>query len=156
MSPRRPVLASLAAAALSLGALAGCEKPVPEVGALAGGEFAQAEASLFCFEGEAYRQVGDCREHRRTPTKLSVRPGAAVAVEVPKVVKDRGWFVRVVDGASKVGAGPIQKDKSYFTLAADFSQGNTMQIQVVALPDGPGKGETSGFWEFALINADAS
>lgn len=147
--------AALAAAALALGFLAGCEKPVPEVGALAGGEFSQATASLWCFDGQAYLAAGDCRENKQQPTRVKVRPGAPVAIEVPHDVKDRGWFVRVVDGQNQVAAGPIQKDKSYFTLAADFQQGNTMQIQVVALPPGPGKGETSGFWEFALVNADA-
>jgi hypothetical protein len=148
--------AALAAAVLGLGLLAGCEKPLPEVGAFAGGKFTQAKASLWCFEGEAYLAAGDCRENKQRPTKVKVRPGAPVAVEVPADVKERGWFVRVVDGQNQVAAGPIQKDKSYFTLAADFQRGNTMQIQVVALPPGPGKGETSGFWEFALVNADAS
>jgi hypothetical protein len=156
MPARRPVLATAAAGVLALGSLAGCEKPLPEVGALAGGEFAHATASLWCFEGDAYLAAGDCRENKQSPTRLTVRPGAPVAVEVPKVVRERGWFVRVVDAEDKVAAGPIQKDRSYFTLAADFQQGNTMQIQVVALPQGPNQGETSGFWEFSLLNADAS
>jgi hypothetical protein len=147
---------ALVAAVLSLGLLAGCEKPAPEVGALASGDFHLAHASLWCFEGQAYRNAGDCREDKQTPTKLSVRPGAPVAIEVPHDVKERGWFVRVVDGQNEVAAGPIQKDKSYFTLSADFQRGNTMNIQVVALPQGAGQGETSGFWEFALVNADAS
>lgn len=149
-------IAALAAAALGLGLLTGCEKPLPEVGVLADGEFKHATASLWCFEGQAYLAAGDCRENSHTPEKVLVRPGAAVAVEVPKAVKERGWFVRVVDGQNQVGAGPIQKDKTYFTLAADFQRGNTMQIQVVAIPQGPNQGETSGFWEFSLVNADAA
>jgi hypothetical protein len=156
MPSRRPVIATLATAVLGLGLLTGCEKPLPEVGALAGGEFAKTTATLWCFEGQAYTAAGKCRENKHTPTRLKVRPGAPVAVEVPADVKDRGWFVRIVDGKNQVAAGPIQKDKTYFTLAADFQQGNTMSIQVVALPQGPGEGETSGFWEFALVNADAS
>lgn len=156
MPARRPVIATLATAVLGLALLTGCEKPVPEVGALAGGKFATTSATLWCFEGQAYTASGECHENKHTPKRLKVRPGGAVAVEVPHDVKDRGWFVRIVDGKNQVAAGPIQQDKTYFTLAADFQQGNTMQIQVVALPQGPNEGETSGFWEFALVNADAS
>jgi hypothetical protein len=147
------VIGTVATAAFAVGTLAGCERPVPEVGAFSSGEFVQASASLWCFEGEAYTAPGACRETKESPALVKTQQGAAVAIEVPKVVKERGWFVRVVRG-DEVVPGPIQKNKSFFRLAAEFPQGgSTMRIQVVALPQGANQGETSGVWEFSLVNA---
>jgi hypothetical protein len=154
MTSRRLLAAALAA--LGLGLLAGCQKPLPEVGAFADNEYARATASLWCFEGQAYTAPGACRENPHARTEVKVRPGGPVGVEVPAEVRERGWFVRVVDGKNQVAAGPIQKDKSYFRLSADFARGNTMTVQIVALPQGTNQGETSGVWEFELVNADAS
>ncbi len=147
--------ATLAAAALGLGLLAGCERPLPEVGAYADGEFFQAGAALWCFEGQAYLAAGSCREEDESPTRVDVRNGAMVMIEVPQQVKERGWFVRIVDGQTVV-PGPVQKDKSVFRISPSFPEKGTIELQVVALPEGPGMGETSGFWEFTLVDADVS
>lgn len=156
MISRRPAVA-MAAAALGLGLLAGCEKPTPEVSANSGGDFVQAEATLYCFEGQVYATGGHtCREEVQSPPSLTVRPGEQVAIEVPKDIRERGWFVRIVTGDQKVSPGPIQKDRTYFTFSADFSSGNALGVQVVALPASPNAGEISGVWEISLLNGDAS
>jgi hypothetical protein len=87
-----------------------------------------------------------------------VHAGAPVAIEVPQEVRDRGWYVRVVDTKGQVLPSHIQHDKSYFRLSADFGGTTRMKLQVVALPasDNAASGQPSGVWEFNLVNADAS
>lgn len=146
--------AGAAAAILAALALTGCQKPVPEVTALADGAFVQIPASVFCFGGQKYTGPGSCREAKVTRT-VTVRPSSPVSLEVPQEVRQHGWYVRLVGQNGQVTPGPIQKDSSYFKLSADFGQANTLDLQVVALPAGDAaSGQPSGIWELHLRNRD--
>jgi hypothetical protein len=148
--------AGATAALLAALALTGCQKPVPEVTALADGEFVQIPASMFCFDGARYTGPGSCRE-AKSAQSVTVRPGSPVSVEVPQEIREHGWYVRVVGANGQITPGPIQKDSSYFKLSADFGQASVLNLQVVALPSGTvGDGQPSGIWELHLRNRDAS
>jgi hypothetical protein len=154
MNARR-LLASASAVGALL-ALSACEKPVPIVTVVSGGESVYTEASTWCFEDQ---DPPECAERDSGVTEVAVRGGDTVGVDVDKELVDRGWYIELAEpeGQAAEGQQPSQPQRSepqdghYFTFTApNLPSGSELLLNVRALGEGE---DPTGEWSFRLTPA---
>ena len=150
MNARRPLACVAAVGALL--AVSACEKPAPIVTVVSGSESVWTEASTWCFEG----QTGDeCAERATGTTRLPVRAGETVGVDVDKELADGGWYLEL----SAPGGGEEQQPQRsepqqghYFSFTApSLAEGRMLALTVSAVGEGE---EPRGEWSFRLTPAE--
>lgn len=174
LTPRR--LLALALAVVAVVALAGCQQPAPKIRLLAGGDYFDAGARVWCFPGQRFTGPGSCAERTPDSPRLTVAQGQQIGVEVPREVAKRGWYVSIAVAAGDATAGgtgteknsgaennsaepqfqrgAVQRDNSYFSFTVpNFGGNNAISVQVIALGSGD---RNSGLWQFILLNRDAA
>ncbi len=150
MNARR-LLASASAVGALL-ALSACEKPVPIVTVVSGGESVYTEASTWCFEGQT---PPECAERETKTTSVPVRAGETVGVDVDKELADGGWYLEL---SAPGGEGEQQPQRSepqeghYFSFTApSLAAGSSLQLDVRAVGEGE---EPRGEFRFELVPAE--
>lgn len=149
MDPRRR-LRTTACAVGALLALTACEKPAPLVTVVSGGTSVHAEANTFCFEGQ---KPPKCAQRHEGSTRLAVRGGERVGVDVGKELVDRGWYIELSDpNAQGEQAQPQRSEPQsghYFTFSApNLPRGSSLRLTVHTL--GGEQAESTGQWIFTL------
>ena len=149
MTARRRLLAA-ASATFALAALTSCEKPAPIVTVVAGGESKYTEAAAFCFEEGQTLDSGQCAQRAEGVTRLSVRPGERVGIDVDKELVERGWQLEIADpqDPQRTQASAVL-DKHYFPFTAPgIEPGRTLMLTVRTVDE---SGAPSGEWLFELV-----
>jgi hypothetical protein len=150
MRLRRRTLAVLVAG-VSLLALAGCQKPVPEVGIVSGGTYLTQPASTYCFTlGPAPK----CRTGHEAPREVHVREGAAIGVSVPRDVADSPWYLELSLPGQPATAqrSPIQEvGTTYLSLTPRFATAPRLQAEVVSGRFDGRQLLEAGRWRFLLV-----
>lgn len=149
MTARRRLLAATSVT-FALAALTACEKPAPLVTVVSGDESVYTEASTFCFEEGRTLDSGECAQRAEGPTRLEVRAGQTVGVDVGKELVERGWRLQLVDPANpeQAQASPTL-DSHYFTFTAPgIPPGSTLDLTVVTVDEA---GAATGEWAFELV-----
>ena len=149
MPARRRLLAA-SSSMLALTALTGCEKPAPLVTLVSGGKSVYTEANVYCFEEDKTLE-DDCAERAQGPTRLEIRPGAPIGVDVGKELVERGWRVQFGSGNDPNNLSPVLKDKHYSTFAVQElpAEGAAFTIYTVNEEEA-----TTGRWLFQLVPKD--
>lgn len=150
MNARRRLLATASAAGALL-ALTACEKPAPIVTVVSGGESVYSEAVTFCFEDQSLEN-DDCATRAEGPTRLDVRGGETVGVDVDRELADSGWFIELSDPAGQGEQQQPQRSEPqtghYFSFTApNLPAGASLRLTVRSLGEG---GEPNGEWAFDL------
>jgi hypothetical protein len=150
MNARRPLACVAAVGALL--ALSACEKPAPIVTVVSGGESVWTEASTWCFEG----QTGDeCAERATGTTRLPVRAGETVGVDVDKELADGGWYLELsapgAEGEQQPQRSEPQEGHYFSFTAPSLTQGSSLQLDVRAVGEGE---EPRGQFRFELVPAE--
>ncbi len=152
MIARRP-LACVAAVGAVL-ALSACEKPAPIVTVVSGGESRWTEASTWCFEDQT---PPDCAERASGTTKIPVRAGETVGVDVDQELAEGGWYLELSapDGGDQQQQQPQRSEPQeghYFSFTApSLAAGSTLQLDVRAVGEGE---EPRGEFRFELVPAE--
>lgn len=149
MPARRRLLAA-SSTALALAALSGCEKPAPLVTLVSGGQSVYSEANTWCFEEGQTIEGGECAERAEGVTRLEVRPGETVGVDVGKELVQRGWRVQLGTGEEQGNTSPVLEDQHYFTFEAPGLPPEGAPFTVVTV----GEAGVSGEWRFLLTPKD--
>lgn len=150
MTPRRRLLAA-ASATFVLAVGTACEKPAPIVTVVSGGESVYAEATTYCFDDSAALDSGQCATRHEGVTRLSVRPGDKIGVDVDRELAHRGWQLSLSDPGSPddAQASPTLVDKHYFSFTAPgLAPGGRLMLVVRSLSE---SGQPSGEWQFELV-----
>ena len=149
MTARRRLLAA-ASATFALVALTACEKPAPIVTLVSGGESVYTEASVFCFEEDATLEGAECAERATGLTRLEVRGGDVVGVDVDKELADRGWQLELQDpnDPQSTQRSPTIDDH-YFTFTAPGLQPGGRLLLTVRTVNG--EDQPTGEWAFELV-----
>lgn len=152
MTPRRRLLTA-ASAALSLLALAGCEKPAPLVTVVNDGRSVYSEATTYCFPGQSLT-ANTCAQRATGVTRLAVVGGEPVGIDVAKPLLDNGWLIELSDAASPDGApatpqqSPVQQDHYFTFTAPNLPPGSSLNLTVRSLD---AAGQPNGVWAFQLV-----
>lgn len=148
MNARRLLHSACAVGALL--ALTACEKPTPLVTVVSGGTSVYSEARTWCFEDQT---PPDCASREPGTTRLAVRGGETVGVDVGKALVEDGWYIELSDPQSQ-DAEAQQPQRSepqtghYFTFdAPNLPAGSRLQLTVRSLTK---DAEPSGEWRFTL------
>ncbi len=149
MTARRRLLAA-ASATLSLAALTACEKPAPIVTLVSGGHSVYTEAATFCFEDGQKLESGECARRTSSLTRLEVRGGDVVGVDVDKELAERGWQLELQDPNDPQGTqrSPTIQDH-YFTFTAPGLQPGGRLLLTVRTVDQ--QDAATGEWQFELV-----
>ena len=152
MTARRRLLAACSAT-LALAALTGCEKPAPLVTLVSGGQSVYTEANLYCFEPDKTVEGGDCAERAQGSTRLEVRQGETVGVDVGKDLVERGWRVQLgsAENPEQVQSSAVLEDQHYFTFTAPPVPEEGTPLTVVTVDEDDA---TTGEWLFLLVPKD--
>jgi hypothetical protein len=145
----RRALAVLAAG-VSLFALAGCERPLPDVSLQSRGTYVSEPAIRYCFEPE--KGPDGCRTRHASPREVPVRDGASVGIDVPREIGAL-WDVEVsIPGnpAAKQRVG-LQSDKTHLSVTPRFAQSPRLLVEVVSGRYSGGSVLESGRWQFLLV-----
>lgn len=154
MSLRRPLLV-LAVAAIAVGSMAACDKPLPYASVVSGSSAQSGEASAWCFEGGTFStgQVSDdCKGGPTNAGAVTVHAGRSVEVDVPVGVGDDGWAVGLTSSAGTSAAVSVVKGDSVvrFNVPQDAAAGTTYVLEVLALHPGQNVATPRGIWKFVL------
>ena len=150
MTPRRRLLAA-ASATFALAALSACERPAPLVTVVSGGESVYREANLFCFEEGQTLESGACAERAQGATRLEVRPGNRIGIDVDEELAEGGWDFVLSDPNDPnrtQGIGPLENHYFPFSVPAIESNGSLL-LTVRSLSE---SGQPTGEWQFQLVN----
>jgi hypothetical protein len=151
MPARRRLLAATSTA-LALAALAGCEKPAPLVTLVSGGQSVYKQANIYCFEEGVTVDSGECAQRADGATRLEVRRGETIGVDVGKDLVERGWRVQVGSGtAEQVQASDVLEDQHYFTFTAPNLPAEGVPLVVVTVDEDDA---STGEWLFQLVPED--
>ena len=152
MPARRRLLAACSAT-LALGTLTGCEKPAPLVTLVSGGQSVYTEANLYCFADAQTVESGECAERAQGATRLEVRQGETVGVDVGKDLVERGWRVQLgsSENPDQVQASGVLEDQHYFSFTAPPVPAEGTPLTVVTVDEDDA---TTGEWLFELVPAD--
>jgi hypothetical protein len=146
----RRALAALAAG-VSLFALAGCERPLPEVSMQTRTTYVSQPAALWCFTN-ADAAAGRCRTGDTEPRQVHVREGYPVAIDLPTEVGKAPWFVRLsVPGNPQSQRSPILSDKTHLSLTPTFAGSPQLLVEVVSGRYDGREIVEAGTWRFLLI-----
>ena len=151
MNSRRRLL-SAASAVGALLALTACEKPMPLVTLVSGGQSVYTEASTWCFEGQT---PPDCAERERDDVSLPVRGGERVGIDVGEELLEDGWYIELSDPAAQGEQAQPQRSEPqtghYFSFdAPNLPSGSELRLTVRSVD---GEGEPTGEWGFRLTAA---
>ena len=149
MTARRRLLAA-ASATCALVALSGCEKPAPIVTVVSGGSSVYTEASEFCFDEEQTVDGGGCSQRATEATRLEVRPGERVGIDVDGELAERTWTLEIADPNDPQrtqGSSPISDHYFPFT-APGIAPGGMLLLTVRTVN---ATGGATGVWEFELV-----
>jgi hypothetical protein len=151
VTPRRRLLAAVSAGVAAL-ALTGCERPAPIVTVVSGTNSEWKEADVWCFEGQSF-EAGDCAQRAEGPTRLDVKPGEQVGVDVSKSVVERGWVVELSspDGQQEPQQSQVFEDQHYFAFTAPSAGPQGLRLTVRAVGEQGESGPPSGVWTFDLV-----
>ncbi len=150
MRLRRSFLAG-SLAAVSVLALAACEKPAPGVSVVSGMSSAYRAALCWSFDGEPL-SAETCAQDVVTEAldgadvaAIAVIPGQVIGISVDPAVADAGWFP--VIGSQRLTQRPITSTYYRFTYP-DLQEVpvDGVSLQVVAGSEG-----TLGLWVFQLV-----
>ena len=151
MPARRRLLAATSTA-LALAALAGCEKPAPLVTLVSGGQSVYKQANIYCFDEGVTVDSGQCAQRAEGATRLEVRQGETIGVDVGKDLVERGWRVQVGSGtAEQVQASDVLEDQHYFTFTAPNLPAEGVPLVVVTVDEDDA---STGEWLFQLVPKD--
>jgi len=151
MPARRRLLAATSTA-LALAALAGCEKPAPLVTLVSGGQSVYKQANIYCFDEGVTVDSGECAQRADGATRLEVRRGETIGVDVGKDLVERGWRVQVGSGtAEQVQASDVLEDQHYFTFTAPNLPAEGVPLVVVTVDEDDA---STGEWLFQLVPED--
>lgn len=152
MTARRRLLAA-SSATLALAALTGCERPAPIVTLVSGGESTYTEATVFCFDEEQDIDSGQCATRADEITRLAVRPGETVGVDVAKEVVERGWELTLInpDNPQESQTSGRLEDDHYFTFTAPNIPEGGAPLAVQTVTE---EGVPTGEWRFELVRRD--
>jgi hypothetical protein len=146
----RRTLAALAAG-VSLLALAGCERPLPEVSLQTRTAYVSQPAALWCFSN-ADAAANRCRTGEAEPREVRVREGYPVAIDVPAEVGKAPWLVRLsVPGNPRAQRSPILKDKTHLSLTPTFAGSPHLLVEVVSGRYDGREIVEAGSWRFLLV-----
>ena len=150
MPARRRLLAA-SSSMLALAALTGCEKPAPLVTLVSGGQSVYTEANVYCFEEGTTLDSDQCAQRAQGPTRLAVRPGEPIGVDVGKELVERGWRVQFGSGEDPSNLSPVLKGKHYSTFAVQSlpPEGAALTVYTVDEDEAP-----TGRWLFQLVPKD--
>jgi hypothetical protein len=153
MTARRRLLAA-ASATTALLALTGCEKPAPIVTVVSGGESAYTEAAKFCFEEGQTLSPETCSTRATGVTRLEVRQGERIGIDVDRELVERGWQLEIVDPADpqRTQASATIRDHYFPFTAPGIAPDGTLLLTVRTVT-GPEDAPT-GEWRFELVNRD--
>lgn len=138
-------------AAVSVLALAACEKPAPGVSVVSGMSSAHRAALCWSFDGEPL-SAETCAQDVVTEAldgadvaAIPVIPGQVIGISVDPAVADAGWFP--VIGSQRLTQRPITSTYYRFTYP-DLQEVpvDGVSMQVVAGSEG-----TLGLWVFQLV-----
>lgn len=152
MNARRRLLAAARPGVVVAGALlalTACEKPAPIVTVVSGGRTVHAEAGTWCFEGQSTAK-GNCATRHEGTTRLAVRGGDTVGVDVDKDLAERGWYIELAEPGGAQGSEQRSEPQTdhYFTFTApNLPTGSSLVLTVRALDGADG---TSGEFRFTL------
>ena len=149
MTARRRLLAA-ASATFALAGLTACEKPAPIVTLVSGGQSVYSEAATFCFEEGQSLDSGECAQRQTSLTRLEVRGGDVVGVDVDKELADRGWQLELQDPNDPQSAQRSPTiDDHYFTFTAPGLQpGGRLLLTVRTVGE---QDAATGEWTFELV-----
>ena len=150
MPARRRLLAA-ASTALALAVLTGCEKPAPLVTLVSGGQSIYTQANTYCFEEGQTIDSGECAQRAQGRTRLEVRPGELVGVDVGKDLVERGWRIRLGNDENPANTSPVIQGRHYFTFDAPGlpEEGAPFMVSTVDEQDA-----MTGVWLFQLVPRD--
>ena len=151
MPARRRLLAATSTV-LALASLAGCEKPAPLVTLVSGGQSVYKQAKMYCCEEGVTVDSGECAQRADGATRLEVRRGETIGVDVGKDLVERGWRVQVGSGtAEQVQASDVLEDQHYFTFTAPNLPAEGVPLVVVTVDEDDA---STGEWLFQLVPED--
>ena len=150
----RRLAASLGAGVCLLG-LTGCQKPTPIVSLYSGGSTIHDASFSYCFPGQdpAKEQgaEGACRfDADRAPTRLEVKPGDPVLVDVDKDLADAGWVVALMPEGGQRQTLAVM-DGHTGTFQPDFNQGARQFVEVRKLESPRTDARVLGLWLFEIV-----
>jgi hypothetical protein len=151
MTARRRLLAA-ASATFALAALTGCEKPAPIVTVVSGGESVHTEAAIFCFDESDTIESDSCSQRATEPTRLAVRGGDRIGIDVDKEVVERGWVLELTDPENPQGNQSSDLiSKHYFPFTAPGIPSEKVLLLTVRAV---GEDGFTGEWHFELVGRD--
>ena len=150
MTARRRLLAACSAT-LALGALSGCEKPAPLVTLVSGDQSVYSEAVVYCFEEDATLETDECAQRAEGPTRLEVRPGEQIGVDVGKDLVERGWRIQLGPDGNTDNLSPVFEDQHYFAFEAPGLPPEGAPFTVFTVDD---QERPTGRWLFQLVPKD--
>jgi hypothetical protein len=151
MRLRRRSVATLVAGVALLG-LAGCQKPVPDVGVYSGGTYLSQPATTYCFTLDD-AAANHCRADDPAALEVPVREGSAVGISVPSELSDTPWVVvlSVPGSGAKAQRTPYQIGKSYLSLTPTFSRSARVVAEIVAYRSDGRAVRPVGLWRFEFV-----
>ena len=150
MTTRRRLLAACSAT-LALGALSGCEKPAPLVTLVSGDQSVYSEAVVYCFEEDATLETDECAQRAEGPTRLEVRPGEQIGVDVGKDLVERGWRFKLGSDENPDYVSQVFEDQHYFAFEAPPLPGTGALFTVFTSDD---EDVPTGEWRLQLVPKD--
>lgn len=144
--PARP-LARLAfgAGLVGLLAVAGCQKPLPEVTVTAGAKSVSAEPTRYCFAGQS-AQKNNCRGSGDATNEIKVRNTQAISIDVPPSVAKTGWFVVINNNRNQEAL-----HTHYIRVPLDASGLQKGRLDFQVFEAGKSDQEFKGAWSFTLV-----
>jgi hypothetical protein len=139
-------LASVAAGALLLLGLAGCEKPTPGVTVSSGTHAVHIESTTFCRNGQTAAKQ-DCVEHLSRVGIIRVKAGNEVAIDVDNSVAKHGWILVDADANAR---SQVQ-DEHHFAYTPAFNSGPIVHLEIRSLDRVANDATVTGVWKFQLV-----
>jgi len=147
--------ASLAVGAGLLLSTSACTKPSPIVTIVTNGHSVHASAANYCFGGRPLVSEDQCVADGPKTTKIDVRAGDTVGIDVDSDLAETGWVV--YDPISKLN-GDLHKDH-YFSFTASFGPSETVAlVEIHQVQPATGTAQLNkvlGIWRFELDRKDS-
>lgn len=144
-------LKAVLAAAVALFALAGCQKPVPDVAVFAGGQYATQTASTYCFSVDD-AAANRCRTDDAPPREIRVKDGKAVGFDVPTELHHTPWVVVLsVPGTRTAQRSEYQVDKTHLSFTPEFRTSPRILAEIVSYTSDGRAVRPTGLWRFLLV-----
>lgn len=139
-------LATVAAGALLLVGLTGCEKPTPGVTVSSGTHSVHIESTTYCRDGQTAAQQ-NCVENLKRMGLVRVKAGELVGIDVDSSVAKHGWILVDTDANAR---SEVQ-DTHYFSYTPDFRSGPIVHLEIRSLDRVSNDASTTGVWKFQLV-----